>query len=101
MNKLSTAKKIQVISALVEGCSVRSTVRMTGVAKGTILRLLTEVGEACAKYQDQTMQNLTCKRLQADEIWSLTPAMEAGVSQHVWSIEEVVALIDHAATLAA
>jgi len=44
MNKLSTAKRVAVISALVEGCSVRSTSRLTGVAKGTILRLLAEVG---------------------------------------------------------
>ena len=41
-----------VITALVEGCSVRSTSRMTGVVKGTILRLLEDVGTACAEYQD-------------------------------------------------
>jgi transposase-like protein len=51
-NVLSMAKKRAVISALVEGCSIRSTSRMTGVAKGTILRLLAEVGKACADYQN-------------------------------------------------
>ena len=45
-------KKVAVISALVEGCSVRSTVRMTGVAKGTILGLLAEVGTACAEFHN-------------------------------------------------
>jgi len=51
-NVLSMDKKVAVITALVEGCSVRSTSRMTGVAKSTILRLLEEVGNACAEYQD-------------------------------------------------
>ena len=63
MNRLSTAKKVAVISALVEGCSVRSTSRMTGVAKGTILRLLETVGTACAKFQDETLRNLPYKRV--------------------------------------
>ena len=52
MNRLTIEKRVAVISALVEGCSVRSTVRLTGVAKGTILRLLADVGEACARYLD-------------------------------------------------
>ena len=52
-NVLSMDKKVAVISALVEGCSVRSTSRLTGVAKGTILRLLAKVGQACSDYQPQ------------------------------------------------
>ena len=68
MNKLTTAKRVAVISSLVEGCSVRSTVRLTGVSKGAILRLLAEVGTACAKYQDETLRNLKTQRIQADEI---------------------------------
>ncbi len=63
-------KKVAVISALVEGCSVRSTSRMTGVAKGTILRLLADVGKACAEYQDAAIRNVNSKRVQIDEIWS-------------------------------
>ena len=58
MNRLSTDKKVAVISALVEGCSVRSTSRLTGVAKGTILRLLASVGTACARYQDDAIRNV-------------------------------------------
>ena len=53
MNKLSLEKKIQVVSALVEGNSVRSTCRITGTAKGTVLKLLVELGSACQKYQDK------------------------------------------------
>jgi IS1 family transposase len=76
MNRLSTSKKVAVISALVEGCSIRSTSRMTGVAKGTILRLLAEVGTACAAYHDKTVRGLTSKRIQCDEIWSFVGAKQ-------------------------
>lgn len=70
MNRLSKEKRIQVISALVEGCSIRSTVRMTGVAKNTVSKLLLDVGRACAVFQDKALRNLPCKRVQVDEIWS-------------------------------
>ena len=70
MNKLAGEKRTQVIAALVEGNSIRSTVRMTGVAKNTVTKLLVDVGAACSNYQDRAMRNLPCKRLQADEIWS-------------------------------
>jgi IS1 family transposase len=79
MNKLSIERKTQVISALIEGNSIRATSRMTGVAKGTILRLLAEVGSACAKYQDEHLRNLPCKRIQCDEIWSFCYAKEKNV----------------------
>ena len=62
MNKLSLEKKVQVIAALVEGNSIRSTCRMTGAAKGTVSRLLRDVGIACAKYQDEHLMNLTCQK---------------------------------------
>lgn len=69
-NVISTAKKIAVISALVEGCSVRSASRMTGVSKDDVLRLLVSVGDACAEYQDAAIRNVSAKRVQVDEIWS-------------------------------
>ena len=50
------------ISALVEGCSVRSTSRMTGVSRGAVLRLLVSVGNACAEYQDRVIRNVHAKR---------------------------------------
>lgn len=70
MNKLSTEKRIAVLSALVEGCSIASTCRMTGAAKMTVLKLLCDVGEACDDLQDRWFRGLECKRLQVDEIWS-------------------------------
>ena len=79
MNKLSREKQTQVIAALVEGNSINSTVRMTGVSKVTILKLLASLGPACADYQDRTLRNLTCKRVQCDEIWQFCYAKEKNV----------------------
>ena len=70
MNNLKDEKKEQVIKALVEGSSIRSTERMTGVHRDTIMRLLVNVGAGCEHFLDQTMRNLPCKRVQVDEIWS-------------------------------
>lgn len=79
MNKLSCDKKAQVISAMVEGVGVNAISRMTGVCKNSILRILAEVGRACAEYQDRTLVNLNCKRLQADECWQFCYAKEKNV----------------------
>jgi len=79
-NVLSMAKKEAVISALVEGGSIRSTSRMTGVAKGTILRLLETVGTACADYQNAAIRNVAAKRVQVDEIWNFCYAKQKNVT---------------------
>jgi IS1 family transposase len=69
MNVLPTQRKLQVISSLIEGNSVRSTERMTGVHRDTICRLLVEVGQNCAALLDSQLQGLTCHKVQCDEIW--------------------------------
>jgi len=79
MNNLPMKRQIAVISALVEGNSIRATVRMTGVAKDTVIKLLARIGQACAEYQDKTLRNLPCKRIQCDEIWSFCYAKEKNV----------------------
>ncbi len=58
MNKLTNAKRTAVVAALVEGNSVRATARMTGVSKPTILKLLADLGAACARFSDETIRNL-------------------------------------------
>jgi IS1 family transposase len=78
-NVLSTAKRVQIVSALVEGCGIRATARMANVSKDTIMKLWREIGEACIRYQDATIRNLTCKRLQVDEIWSFVYAKDKNV----------------------
>lgn len=81
MNRLSTQERVRVISALVEGNSIRSTVRMTGVAKNTIVKLLVDVGTACAEYHSKVMWDLPCKRLQCDEIWSFCYSKQKNVPE--------------------
>ena len=80
-NVISTEKKVAVISALVEGCSVRSTSRLTGVSKGAILRLLVSAGGACAEYQDRVIRNVAAKRVQVDEIWSFVGCKQKNVTE--------------------
>src|SRR5687767_8515082 len=70
MNKLTHEQRCAVIRCLVEGCSIRSTVRITGVAKNTIQNLTIEVGQACLDYQDKVFKKLISKRVQCDEIWN-------------------------------
>lgn len=79
MNRLDPARRAQVIRCLVEGNSIRSTVRMTGVAKNTVVKLLVELGAACAEYQNKAMRNLKCKRIQCDEIWSYIGAKDKNI----------------------
>jgi IS1 family transposase len=81
MNRLPLSKRVAVISALVEGCSVRATVRLTGVAKGTILNLLESVGQACAIYHDENVHGVQSKRIQCDEIWSFCHAKQKNLPE--------------------
>jgi IS1 family transposase len=80
MNRLSNEDRVRVIACLVEGNSIRSTVRMTGIAKNTIAKLLVEIGAACSKYQDETFRNLRLNRIQCDEIWSFVYAKQKNVT---------------------
>ena len=68
-NRLPLKERARVIGCLAEGMSVRATSRLTGVAKGTILRLLESVGAACEQYQADTLRGLQCRRVQCDEVW--------------------------------
>jgi IS1 family transposase len=63
----------------VEGNSIRSTVRITGAAKNTVIKLLRDIGQACEKYQSRVMVKLPCKRIQVDEIWSFCYAKKKNV----------------------
>lgn len=70
MNSLKQEQQRAVIAALVEGNSIRSVERMTGIHRDTIMRLLVRVGNGCQALMDEMMQGLTCKVLQLDEIWA-------------------------------
>ena len=79
MNKLSIQDQARVIMSLVEGNSINSTVRMTGIAKTTILRLIQQLGDACWAFHDEKVMGLQTKRIQCDEMWAFCHAKERNV----------------------
>jgi IS1 family transposase len=89
MNKLSVAERAKVVNCLIEGCSLRSTVRLTGVAKKTVSRILVEVGEACTAYHDKIMRNLPCKVIQVDEVWSFTYCKQANIPPELEGLDGI------------
>lgn len=74
MNILPAEKRAAILAALCEGASIRATARMVRVSRTTVLKLLVEVGEFCATYQNHTLRNLPCQKVQADELWAFVGA---------------------------
>lgn len=79
MNQLSQDERARIISCLIEGCSLRSTVRLTGFSRKGVGRTMVEAGKACAAYHKKIMQKLPCKIIQVDEIWSFTYCKQANI----------------------
>jgi IS1 family transposase len=79
MNRLSTEQRKRIVSALVEGNSIRATCRMTGASKATVMKLLLDLGTMCSAYQDRALRDLDCKRLEIDEIWTFVYAKKKNV----------------------
>lgn len=79
MNKLTKEEQVKVVACLVEGNSLRATVRMTGVHRTTIQKLLVELGAACSAYQDKVFRNLKLTRIQCDEIWAFIGCKQKNV----------------------
>ena len=79
MNKLTTHKRAKILSALVEGMSMRSVSRLEDVSINTVSKLLVEAGEACAVYHDEHVVNVQAKHVQCDEIWSFCYAKDKTV----------------------
>lgn len=80
MNKLTAADRVWAVSALVEGNSIRATSRMTGAAKGTILKLLADMGQVCAVFHDEAVRGVRARYVQADEIWCFVAKKEKQLS---------------------
>ncbi len=80
MNKLPLAKRVQILSMLVEGSSMRSISRVVDVSINTVSGLLVDAGKACAEHHDRTVRNVASKRIQADEIWSFCYAKQKNVA---------------------
>jgi IS1 family transposase len=81
MNQLNTAKRTQIIAALIEGNSINATCRMLGVGKHTVLRLLEDAGCACAAYHDALVRGLHVDRVQCDEIWAFVLGKDKNLTQ--------------------
>lgn len=81
MNILPDAKRAAILRCLIEGTSIRGTARIVGVSKDTVLKLLVEVGEFCSFYQDAVLRNLSCARIEADEIWAFVGAKRRNAKQ--------------------
>lgn len=80
MNILPIEKRAQILNLLVEGNSMRATSRIADCSINTVTKLLVDVGAACSEYQDKAMRNLTCKRIQCDEIWSFCYCKQKNVA---------------------
>ena len=79
MNKLPLEKRVQILSMLCEGSSMRSISRVVGVSISTVTKMLVDAGEACAAYHDETVRDVEVARIQCDEIWSFCYAKEKNV----------------------
>ena len=79
MNKLPLQTRVQILSMLCEGSSMRSISRVTGVSINTVSKLLIDAGQACAAFHDATVRNVPSKAVQCDEIWSFSYAKQKNV----------------------
>lgn len=79
MNKLSHTERAAILQLLCEGMSIRAIERVTGSSKNTIIKLLNDAGAALGAYQDKVFRNLSCKRVQVDEIWSFNYCKQKNV----------------------
>src|SRR5665213_2726339 len=81
MNKLPNEKRAQALQMMAEGLSLRAIVRLTGVSRTTLLKLLEDAGQAFSEYQDRALVNLPCKRVQVDEAWAFCYAKQKNVAK--------------------
>src|SRR5438445_4315438 len=74
MNRLPPERRAQIVGLLAEGNSLRAASRLADVSINTVTKLLLDVGATCEQYQDRTLRNLKCRRIQCDEIWAFVYA---------------------------
>jgi IS1 family transposase len=86
MNYMPLAKRTQILGLLVEGMSLRSITRVAECSINTVTKLLVDVGQACAEYQDKALRNLLCKRVQCDKVWSFVGAKKKNVPAHLQGV---------------
>jgi IS1 family transposase len=79
MNRLTREQRAQAIQMMAEGVSLRAITRLSGISRTTLIKLLEDAGQAFSEYQDRTLVNLPCKRLQLDEAWAFCYAKQKNV----------------------
>jgi IS1 family transposase/lambda repressor-like predicted transcriptional regulator len=92
MNRLPLERRAQILSMIAEGNSLRAVSRMADVSFNTVSKLLLDVADACEKYQDVTLRDLKCKRIQCDEIWAFVYAKAKNVPEEMrgtWGVGDV------------
>lgn len=89
MKQLSKEQRVAVIRCLVEGNSIRSTVRITGVSKNAIQKLTIDLGNAVLDFQDRTLRNISSKRVQCDEIWNFCYAKDKNLPDSMKNRDDV------------
>ena len=80
MNKLTAQDRARILHLLCEGSSILAVTRLTGASKNTVSKLVVDAGRACAAYQDRVLRNLSCRRIQVDEIWNFVYAKQKNVA---------------------
>jgi len=83
MNRLSSADRAKILGMMAEGNSLRSISRMADVSINTVTKLLVDVGAACSAYLDEHLVNLSCQRIQVDEIWAFCYAKAKNVTPEI------------------
>lgn len=89
MNRLNIEERARIVSCLAEGCSLRSTARLTGFSRKGVSRVLADVGKACAAYHDKVMRNPPCKVIQVDEVWSFIYCKQANMPDHLKDMDGI------------
>ncbi len=79
MNKLPVSTRVQILTLLCEGSSMRSISRITGVSINTVAKMLADAGKVCMAFHDEKVRNVQSKRVQMDEIWSFCAAKQKNV----------------------
>jgi IS1 family transposase len=81
MNKLPMPKRVQILTLLCEGMSLRSISRAADVSINTVTKLLVDAGKACADFHEENVRGVKARRIQCDEIWSFTYAKQKNVAK--------------------
>jgi IS1 family transposase len=81
MNKLPSSKRVQILTLLCEGMSLRSISRAADVSINTVTKLLVDAGKACADFHEENVRGVKARRIQCDEIWSFTYAKQKNVAK--------------------